>query len=77
MELRYRPKDPLSHPINGDVKETANLLLKVTRWRRKDRMDVDQEDEDEFVPPNQYKTEVIGIIGQTCRFRGSSLCGKE
>ncbi|CAJ0640031.1 3668_t:CDS:2 [Entrophospora sp. SA101] len=35
MELWFRPDDPFSHPINGNVIPTSNLLLKVTRRKRR------------------------------------------
>ena len=35
LELRFRPEDPLSHPVFGDVHPTtSNLLLKITRKRK-------------------------------------------
>ena len=36
LELRFRPADPLSHPLFGDVHPTtSNLLLKITRTRKR------------------------------------------
>ncbi|KAF7726088.1 tau 95 subunit of transcription factor TFIIIC [Apophysomyces ossiformis] len=63
VELRFRSKDPFSHPINGDIVPTANLLVKVTRRVKKGRP------EEEAV----YKTEIVGTIPKTCRFRGEDM----
>ncbi|ORZ17950.1 RNA polymerase III transcription factor IIIC subunit-domain-containing protein [Absidia repens] len=60
LELRYRPKDPFCHAINGSMVPSSRVLVKVTRRRRKDQ----PEDE------GQLTTEVVGTIPQTCRFRG-------
>ncbi|CAO3598157.1 unnamed protein product [Absidia cylindrospora] len=60
LELRYRPKDPFCHVINGSIVPSSRVLVKVTRRRRKDQ----PEDE------GQLTTEVMGTIPQTCPFRG-------
>lgn len=62
MELRYRPKDPFCHPINGSIVPTSQVLVKVTRRRKKNQ----PEDQ------GQLSTEIVGTIPQTCRFRGRS-----
>ncbi|KAJ3415690.1 tau 95 subunit of transcription factor TFIIIC [Chytridiales sp. JEL 0842] len=66
IELRYRPEDPFSHPITGEVVETADLLLKVTRKRRKRPTGSNGTYcEDDYM----MKTEVVGMVSKTCRFR--------
>ncbi|SAM09234.1 hypothetical protein [Absidia glauca] len=60
VELRYRPKDPFCHPINGSIVPTSQVLVKVTRRRKKNQ----PEDQ------GQLSTEIVGTIPQTCRFRG-------
>lgn len=60
LELRYRPKDPFCHPINGSIVSTSQVLVKVTRRRRKSQPG-DQ---------GQLSTEIVGTIPHTCRFRG-------
>ncbi|CAB4417855.1 unnamed protein product [Rhizophagus irregularis] len=40
-----RPDDPFCHPINGDVIPTSNLLLKVTRRKKKQNKTVNHEEE--------------------------------
>ncbi|KAI9093011.1 RNA polymerase III transcription factor IIIC subunit-domain-containing protein [Phlyctochytrium arcticum] len=57
LELRYRPDDPFSHPISGEIINTANVLLKVTR--KKDRK----------ITQRSTKTEVMGLVTKTGRFR--------
>ncbi|THH32364.1 hypothetical protein EUX98_g1804 [Antrodiella citrinella] len=63
LELNFRPKDPFSHPVNGEVVSSNNLLLKVVKRRRKARVpggDV----------VGDYTAEVVGSISKTARFRG-------
>ncbi|KAI8325334.1 hypothetical protein GQ54DRAFT_6627 [Martensiomyces pterosporus] len=64
VELRYRYDDPVSHPINGEVVATQNLLLKVKRRVRKPRNGTEQQN-------NEVKTtvEAVGVIDKTVRFR--------
>lgn len=81
LELHFRPGDPFSHPINGDVIATTNLLLKVTRRRRKKNaadMEVDQPEHDPDVDERNaegFEAEIVGLITKTCRFRGVLLDG--
>ncbi|KAJ3269538.1 tau 95 subunit of transcription factor TFIIIC [Borealophlyctis nickersoniae] len=77
LELRYRPDDPFSHPINGEIIATTNLLLKVTRRRKKKKKEqTDVADEgaggDE---PWKINTEIVGVVSKTCRFRGGIRAG--
>ncbi|KAG2013884.1 hypothetical protein CC2G_010749 [Coprinopsis cinerea AmutBmut pab1-1] len=65
MELTLHPGNPFAHPIPGDVVNTNNLLLKVTRRKRKQK---------DGVPPadgaiGEYKAEVVGVVAKTVRFR--------
>ncbi|KAG0163938.1 tau 95 subunit of transcription factor TFIIIC [Apophysomyces sp. BC1015] len=60
VELRFRHQDPFSHPINGDIVPTANLLVKITRRVKKGRPEEEA----------TYKTDIVGTISKTCRFRG-------
>jgi general transcription factor 3C polypeptide 5 (transcription factor C subunit 1) len=62
LELKFRPNDPLSHCITGEIVESSNLLLKVTRKRRKIPKG-DGNDE-------KSTAEVIGVVSKTARFRG-------
>ncbi|CAO3687925.1 unnamed protein product [Umbelopsis ramanniana] len=60
IELKFRPKDPFAHSIPGNVMNTKNLLLKVTR-----QVNVDNPDEQ----IGDYQSEVVGFVTKTCRFR--------
>ncbi|KAI8578992.1 hypothetical protein K450DRAFT_244489 [Umbelopsis ramanniana AG] len=60
IELKFRPKDPFAHGIPGNVMNTKNLLLKVTRQ-------VNANNPDEQI--GDHKAEVVGYITKTCRFR--------
>ncbi|CAG8505265.1 19403_t:CDS:10 [Rhizophagus irregularis] len=71
MELRFRPDDPFCHPINGDVIPTSNLLLKVTRRKKKQNKTVNHEEEKTSVK-DDVNFDILGIISKTCRFRGMS-----
>ncbi|KAJ2631664.1 tau 95 subunit of transcription factor TFIIIC [Coemansia sp. RSA 1290] len=58
IELRYRYKDPTSHPIKGEIVSTQNLLIKVTRRVKKsDRSVVDT------------SAKVMALIDKSVRFR--------
>ncbi|KAG6833759.1 hypothetical protein H0H87_001191 [Tephrocybe sp. NHM501043] len=61
LELKLRPDQPFAHPVPGDVVPTNNILLKVVKKRRKDRL--------EDGPIGEYIAEVVGIIPKTARFR--------
>ncbi|KAG6832979.1 hypothetical protein H0H92_004863 [Tricholoma furcatifolium] len=61
IELRLRPNQPFAHPVPGDVVSTNNILLKVVRKRRKNRL------EDGAI--GEYTAEAIGVIPKTARFR--------
>ncbi|CAG8434613.1 15083_t:CDS:10 [Funneliformis mosseae] len=73
MELRFRPDDPFCHPINGDVIPTSNLLLKVTRRKKKrQNKNMNRGDEGNANVKEDVKFDILGIISKTCRFRGMS-----
>ncbi|KAI8372820.1 RNA polymerase III transcription factor IIIC subunit-domain-containing protein, partial [Radiomyces spectabilis] len=59
IELRFRPGDPFSHPINGDIVPSSKLLVKVTR-----RVKSGQPTEEA-----EIKTELLGTVSKTLRFR--------
>ncbi|KAF6762779.1 RNA polymerase III transcription factor IIIC subunit-domain-containing protein [Ephemerocybe angulata] len=64
IELALHPENPFAHPIPGDVVNTNNLLLKVTKRRRKRR-----EGESEDAVLGEYKAEIVGVTSKTVRFR--------
>ncbi|KAH6915161.1 RNA polymerase III transcription factor IIIC subunit-domain-containing protein [Coprinopsis sp. MPI-PUGE-AT-0042] len=64
LELQLHPGKPFSHPIPGDVVNTNNLLLKVTRRRRKAKDGMSNEG-----IVGEYKAEVVGVVSKTVRFR--------
>ena len=62
LELSLRPGNPFAHPIPGDVVGTNNLLLKVTKRKRKQV----------FGDPcttGEYTAEIVGVVSKTARFR--------
>ncbi|KAJ7591219.1 RNA polymerase III transcription factor IIIC subunit-domain-containing protein [Mycena floridula] len=62
LELHLRPDNPFSHPIAGDVVPTNNILLKITKRKRKRR-----DGQVEII--GEYKAEAVGVITKTARFR--------
>ncbi|RKP14300.1 RNA polymerase III transcription factor IIIC subunit-domain-containing protein, partial [Piptocephalis cylindrospora] len=67
VDLRYRPKDLFSRPIQGRFVDTSNILLRVTRRpARTDRMD---EEVDSATSSSDWDFEAVGVIRKTCRFR--------
>ncbi|KAG0205384.1 tau 95 subunit of transcription factor TFIIIC [Mortierella sp. GBA30] len=82
LDLRYRVKDPFSIPIQGEIVETGNFLLKATRRFKVKRRPGAQRSlppyrapvEDD-VPYNEdeepeYRFEMVGKIPKTTRFPG-------
>ena len=77
VELRFHPDNPFSHPVSGDVVRTSNIVLKITKRKKKKpdtetMMDID----DSLVTPEvapEYTAEVVGTVSRTIRFR--SVCG--
>ncbi|KAF9449926.1 hypothetical protein P691DRAFT_811492 [Macrolepiota fuliginosa MF-IS2] len=65
LELSLRPDSLFSHPLPGDVVGTNNLVLKVTKRRKKRQ----REQNGDSVAVGEYKAEVVGVISRTVRFR--------
>lgn len=63
LELNFRPGNPYSHPIPGDIVSTSNILLKVTKRRRR------HGDSGLEETLGEYTAEAVGIILKTARFR--------
>lgn len=70
LELNFRPGNPFSHPVPGDIVPTNNIVLKVVKRKRK-RPNVAQGGEDVLDSGiiGEYTTEAIGVISKTARFR--------
>ena len=67
IELNWRPGDPFAHPVPGGMVHANNLLLKVTKRKRKRR-----NGEVLPVPEGEFVAETVGIVSKTVRFR--SMC---
>ncbi|KAF7331916.1 hypothetical protein MKEN_00071900 [Mycena kentingensis (nom. inval.)] len=63
LELKLRPNNPFAHPISGEVVPTTNLVLKVVKRKRKNRMELD----DGII--GEYTAEIVGTTSKTVRFR--------
>ncbi|KAJ7117395.1 RNA polymerase III transcription factor IIIC subunit-domain-containing protein [Mycena crocata] len=64
VELKLRPGNPFAHPLPGDVVPTNNLVLKVVKRKRKNRME-----SDDGVLQGEYTVEAVGSTSKTIRFR--------
>ncbi|KAJ7086691.1 RNA polymerase III transcription factor IIIC subunit-domain-containing protein [Mycena epipterygia] len=64
LELRLRPGNPFAHPVPGDVVPTNNLVLKVVKRKRKNRID-----SDDGALQGEYTAEIVGSTLKTVRFR--------
>ncbi|XP_078350736.1 general transcription factor 3C polypeptide 5-like [Oculina patagonica] len=62
LELSFRPEDPYAHAVCGDRYPTANLLLRVKRWKKKQREATSEPEE------VKYEQEILGIVGNTFKF---------
>lgn len=67
LELNWRPGDPFSHPVPGGVDHANNILLKVTKRKRKRK-----NGEELAVPEGEFVAEAVGVIPKTIRFRSTS-----
>ncbi|KAJ2575679.1 tau 95 subunit of transcription factor TFIIIC [Coemansia sp. RSA 1807] len=66
IELRYRYKDPTSHPIKGEIISNQNLLLvKVTRRVKK----TSASSPSATKPPAIISAKVVAVIDKSVRFR--------
>ncbi|KAL4076007.1 RNA polymerase III transcription factor IIIC subunit-domain-containing protein [Scleroderma citrinum] len=65
LELNFRPGNPFSHPIPGDIVNTGNILIKVTKRRRR-KPDGDQPAQGII---GEYVAEAAGVILKSARFR--------
>ncbi|KAJ7368086.1 RNA polymerase III transcription factor IIIC subunit-domain-containing protein [Mycena albidolilacea] len=64
LELKLRPGNPFAHPIPGDVVPTNNLVLKLVKRKRKNRIDTD-----DGAAQGEYTAEIVGTTTKTVRFR--------
>ncbi|KAG2235746.1 hypothetical protein INT48_009161 [Thamnidium elegans] len=58
VDLKYRPGDPFSHAIKGQILPTSKLLVKVTRRVKKNKE-----------AETKWETKVEGVVTNTLRFR--------
>ncbi|KAF8525363.1 RNA polymerase III transcription factor IIIC subunit-domain-containing protein [Gautieria morchelliformis] len=68
VDLKFRPENPFSHPVPGDVTSTNNLLLKVVKRKRR-RLNPPHGSPDDVECVGEYTAEVVGNIPRTLRFR--------
>ncbi|KAG6378461.1 RNA polymerase III transcription factor IIIC subunit-domain-containing protein [Boletus reticuloceps] len=61
LELNLRYGNPYAHPIPGDVVGTSNILIKVTKRKRR------RVDDDGVI--GDYIAEPLGVVLKTARFR--------
>ncbi|XP_057370022.1 general transcription factor 3C polypeptide 5-like [Daphnia carinata] len=64
IELRFRPDDPFCKPTHGEQVQTSNLLFKIIKTTKKNRITKKEE--------VTYQTKLEGVIRKTYRFLG--LC---
>lgn len=67
VTINYRTGVPFTHPTSGYVLPSSKLLVKVTRRVKKNKITGEVESED---PNTPWKTEFLGTIPKTLRFRG-------
>lgn len=68
LELSWRPENPFAHPVSGNVVHSNNILLKVTKRRRKRRNGQDLAE-----PEGEFTAEAIGVTNKIVRFRGKCI----
>lgn len=65
LDIRFRYNDPTSHPIEGTNSSTNNLLIKVTKKKRRPKALSTGDSEGEAT---QVTAKVVGVIARTARF---------
>jgi general transcription factor 3C polypeptide 5 (transcription factor C subunit 1) len=73
LELNYRPDNPFSHPLPGDLVSTNNLLLKVVKRKRKRPHPPDDDGSHKEEIVGEYTAVAVGVIPKTARFRGEQI----
>ena len=68
LELSWRPENPFAHPVPGAMVHANNILLKVTKRKRKRR-----NGEELPAPDREFVAEAVGVVSKTVRFR-STCC---
>ena len=68
LELNFRPDNPFSHPVPGDIVPTNNILLRVVKRKRR-RLNPDGTTE----TVGEYTASAVGVIPKTARFRSRYL----
>jgi len=69
VDLKFRPQNPFSHPVPGEVTDTNNLLLRVVK-RKLRKVEGSQGSPEE--PEGEYTTQIVGLVPKTLRFRSKS-----
>jgi len=81
LALRFRPQDPLCHPVMGDLVKTSNLLVRIKR-RKRGRVDGAESsgggggggggdgDHVAVTKATAADCEVVGVVRGAYRFRG-------
>lgn len=72
IELSLNAKNPFFHPVQANVLETGNIVLKVVRRRRKKP----KRGEDGELEVGVFSIEVAGVATRTVRLRGALSCCK-
>ncbi len=68
IEYDLNPKNAFAHPVPAFVTHTGNVVLKITKRRRKvQKVDA----EGRLVESGVFKAEVCGVCTKTVRFRGA------
>lgn len=68
VKLKFRPGDVFSHPIQGYIAPNSKLVVKVTRKVKRDKISGEIIKESD----SKWKTEIIGTVTKTLRFRGKA-----
>jgi general transcription factor 3C polypeptide 5 (transcription factor C subunit 1) len=69
LELNFRPDNPFSHPVPGEIVPTTNIVLKVVRRKRK----IPSSTSNDSGHIGEYTVQAVGIGRKTARFRGAVL----
>jgi len=64
LELYFRPEDPYSHPVSGELRSCHSMLLKITKKKKSSPINDAKQETDEF------HADIVARIPEAYYFEG-------
>ena len=65
MELYFRPEDPYSHPVSGELRSCHSMLLKISRKKKNSSPINEAKEESE-----EFHADIVARIPEAYYFEG-------